>query len=50
MRVPDDMDTSDLVHVFAGNGAKVLRYRETTTGLRIVVDVPAKGESVLAQK
>ena len=50
VRVPDDMDTSNLVHVFAANGAKVIRYRETTTGLRLVVDMPAKGESVLAQK
>ena len=48
--VPDDMDTSNLVHLFAANGAKVLQYRETVTGVRIVVDVVKKEESVLAQK
>ena len=50
MRVPDNLDTSDLVHVFAGNGAKVLQYRETATGIRLVVESSPKGERVLAQK
>ena len=38
MLVPDDLDTSDLVDVFASNGARVVRYRETFTGLRIVIE------------
>ena len=50
VKVPDDIDTSDLVHVFAGNGAKVLQYRETATGIRLVVESSPKGERVLAQK
>ena len=50
MLVPDNLDTSDLVNVFAGNGTKVIRYRETSTGVRIVVDPSRKMESVLAQK
>ena len=44
--VPDDIDTSDLVHVFAGNGAKVLRYRVTATGIRLVVEPTTVKKSV----
>ena len=50
VKVPDDMDTSNLVQLFTVHGAKVLQYRETVTGVRIVIDVDRKGESVLAQK
>ena len=50
MLVPDDLDTSDLVNVFAGNGTKVVQYRETSTGIRLVVEPSRKTESVLAQK
>ena len=50
VKVPDNIDTSDLVSVFAGNGAKVIQYRETASGIRLVVDSSRKGESVLAQK
>ena len=50
VKVPDNIDTSDLVHVFAGNGVKVLQYRETATGIRLVIEPSRKMESVLAQK
>ena len=50
VKVPDDMNTSDLVHVFAGNGVKVIQYREVATGIRLVVDVARKEAGVLAQK
>ncbi len=30
MPVPENLDTSDLVDVFASNGARVVRYRETS--------------------
>ena len=50
MLVPDDLDTSDLVNVFAGNGTKVVQYRETSTGIRLVVDPSRKMESAFAQK
>ena len=50
MLVPDNLDTSDLVNVFAGNGTKVVRYRETSTGIRLVVDSASMGNYELAQK
>ena len=50
MPVPDDLDTSDLVDVFASNGARVVRYRETSTGIRIVIEPSRKKEKALAQK
>lgn len=50
MLVPDNIDTSDLVNVFAGNGTKVVQYRETSTGIRLVVEPSQKMESALAQK
>ena len=42
MIVPEDLDTSDLVNLFANNGKKVVQYKETDTGIRIVVEAPAK--------
>ena len=50
MLVPDDLDTSDLVDVFASNGARVVRYRETFTGLRIVIEQSQKRDRALAHK
>lgn len=50
MLVPDDLDTSDLVDVFASNGARIVRYRETFTGLRIVIEQSQKRDKALAQK
>ena len=50
MPVPEELDTSDLVDVFASNGARVVRYRETSTGIRIVVETSKKRERALAQK
>ena len=50
MQVPDDLDTSDLVSVFTGNGTKVIQYRETSTGIRLVVDPSLKMGSAFAQK
>ena len=50
MPVPENLDTSDLVDVFASNGARVVRYRETSTGILIVVETSNKRERALAQK
>ena len=50
MPVPEELDTSDLVDVFASNGARIVRYRETSTGIRIVVETSQKRERALAQK
>ena len=50
MIVPENLDTSDLVDVFASNGARVVRYRETSTGILIVVETSKKRERALAQK
>ena len=50
MPVPDDLDTSDLVDVFAGNGARIISYRETSSGIRIVIEQSRKKERALAQK
>ena len=50
MPVPENLDTSDLVDVFASNGARVVRYRETSTGILIVVETSRKRERALAQK
>ena len=50
MPVPENLDTSDLVDVFASNGARVVRYRETSTGILIVVETSKKRERALAQK
>jgi hypothetical protein len=50
MLVPDDLDTSDLVDVFASNGARIVRYRETFTGIRIVIEPSQNRERALEQK
>ena len=50
VQVPDNLNTSDLVDVFASNGSRIIRYRETSTGLRIVMEPARKTERVLAQK
>ena len=50
MPVPENLDTSDLVDVFASNGARIVRYRETFTGLRIVIEQSQKRDKALAQK
>jgi len=38
VQVPDNLDTSDLAKLFANNGSKVIRFQETPTGLRIVME------------
>lgn len=38
--VPDDIDTCDLVDVFARQGTNVVRYWNTPSGLRIVIKAP----------
>lgn len=50
MQVPDNLDTSDLVSVITSNGTKVVRYRETSTGIRLVVDSVQKMDCAIAQK
>ena len=50
MPVPENLDTSDLVDVFASNGARVVRYRETSTGILIVIEPSQKRERALEQK
>ena len=50
MPVPENLDTSDLVDVFASNGARVVRYRETSTGIRIVIEPSQKRERAMEQK
>ena len=50
MPVPENLDTSDLVDVFASNGARVVRYRDTSTGIRIVIEPSQKRERALEQK
>lgn len=50
MPVPENLDTSDLVEVIASNGARVVRYRETSTGIRIVIEPSQKRERALEQK
>lgn len=50
MLVPENLDTSDLVEVIASNGARVVRYRETSTGIRIVIEPSQKRERALEQK
>ena len=50
VQVPDNLDTSDLVDMFASNGSRIIRYRQTSTGLRIVMEPARKTERVLAQK
>ena len=50
VQVPDNLDSSDLVDMFASNGSRIIRYRQTSTGLRIVMEPARKTERVLAQK
>lgn len=50
VQVPDNLDTSDLVDLFASNGARIIRYRETTTGVRIVIEPAREQERTLAQR
>ena len=50
VQVPDNLDTSDLVDMFASNGARIIRYRETTTGVRIVIESAKKHDSAIAQR
>lgn len=47
LSVPDDLDTSDLVDVFASNGSRIVRYRETLAGIRIVIEPSRKRERAL---
>ena len=48
LSVPDDLDTSDLVDVFASNGSRIVRYRETLAEIRIVIEPSRKRERTLA--
>ena len=50
MLVPDDLDISDYVEVFAANGARVLRCHETSTGIRIVIEPSEKSTRAAGQK
>ena len=50
VQVPDNLDTSDLVDLFASNGARIIRYRETSTGVRIVIEPAREQERTLAQR
>ena len=54
VRVPDNMDTSEILNVFSQNGTRVIRYKETNGTVRIVIErkpVSArKTEKFLAQK
>ena len=38
VQVPENVDTEDVVNMMAGNGSSIIRYRETSTGLRIVIE------------
>ena len=49
VQVPDNLDTSDLVYVFARSGARIIQYRETSTGIRVMIEPDSKQEKVLAQ-
>lgn len=50
VQVPDNLDTSDLVDIFTRNSARVIRYRETSTGVRIVIEPAREQERTLAQR
>ncbi len=43
--VPDEIDTDDLVKVFAQRGAQVMDYKNTASGLRIVIANRQPGET-----
>ena len=40
LKVSDNVDTDDLVQLFAQQGVKVVQYWNTSSGLRIVVEAP----------
>lgn len=50
VQVPDNLDTSELVDLFASRGDRIIRYRETSTGVRIVIEPSRKPEQMLAQR
>ena len=50
VQVPDNMDTSDLVEVFSKRGARIIRYRETSTGIRIVIEPARNTESATMKR
>ena len=54
VQVPDNMDTSVILDVFAQNGTRVVRYRETNGTVRITIEpktVPAsKVDKLITQK
>lgn len=50
VQVSDNLDTSELVDIFASRGARIIRYRETSTGVRIVIEPSRKSEQMLAQR
>jgi hypothetical protein len=50
VQVPDNLDTSELVDIFASRGARIIRYRETSTGIRILIEPSRKPEQMLAQR
>ena len=50
VQVPDNMDTSDLVEVFSKRGARIIRYRETSTGIRIVIEPTRNTESATMKR
>ena len=50
VQVPDYLDTSDLVDMFASNGSRIIRYRETSTALRIVMEPARKPEKMPARQ
>ena len=50
VQVPDNLDMSDLVQLFENKGARIIQYRETATGLSIVMEPTVKPEKALAKK
>lgn len=45
VKVPDSLDTSEIVAIFSQNGATVLHYRETSGGVEITIE-PKAGKTV----
>ena len=50
VQVPDNIDTDDPMVLFARGSYKVLRYHQTSTGVRVVVDRMSKDTPVLSKK
>ena len=50
VQVPDNLDTSDLVRVMTSGRSRVIQYKETPSGIRIVIEPTLKEERMLAQK